>query len=130
MDFSFSFLSYLCHFILSITDCMDVDVSLDEQSDLDSDDYDTRLPDQKKFRKADINSKEYMQEVYRVIINNMDAKGKLQKINRVAFETKYHKEMKGNYIRPDPYFDAWMSVLGKQRKVFKPSLLVKFYPGQ
>lgn len=42
---------------------MDIDVTQDAQSDLDSDDVDVRYPDKKRFKQHDINGKEYMQEV-------------------------------------------------------------------
>ena len=75
------------------------------------------MPDKKRFRPEDINNKEYMLEVKRTILNNLD-KGRLYKVHVLSFHTKFSKELKFGYSRTDPYFDAWMCVLGKQRPEF------------
>lgn len=59
----------------------------------------------------------------------MDIHGDLHPIHHLSFVRKYDKQIKGTYLKADPLFDAWMAVVGKKRKQFKPELLLKFYPG-
>ena len=72
------------------------------------------LPPLKRFKCEDINSKEYFKEDKRVIFNNMDSCGFLSKLSVLNFHTKYRKELKRNYDRAEPLFDAWMTITGKQ----------------
>ena len=48
----------------------------------------------------------------------MDLCGSLGKRSVLNFHTKYWQELKRNYGRADPLFDAWMIVTGKQRPEF------------
>ena len=48
----------------------------------------------------------------------MDLCGSLNKLNVFNFHTKYQKELKRNYNRADPLFDAWMTITRKQRPEF------------
>ena len=63
-------------------------------------------------------SKEYFKEVKRIIFNDMDSYGSLSQLSVLNFHNKYRKELKRNYNRADPLFDAWMSIMGKQRPQF------------
>ena len=76
------------------------------------------LPPLKRFKCEDINSKEYFKEVKRIIFNNMDSYPSLSKLSVLNFHNKYRKELKRNYDRADPLFDAWMTITGKQRPEF------------
>ena len=44
----------------------------------------------------------------------MDSRGFLSKLSVLNFHTKYRKELKRNYDRAEPLFDAWMTIRGKQ----------------
>ena len=44
----------------------------------------------------------------------MDSCGSLSKLSVLNFHTKYRKELKRNYDRAEPLFDAWMTITGKQ----------------
>ena len=48
----------------------------------------------------------------------MDLCGSLGKLSVLNFHTKHRQELKRNYGRADPLFDAWMIVTGKQRPEF------------
>ena len=48
----------------------------------------------------------------------MDLFSSLTKLSDLNFCTKYRKELKGNYDRVDPLFDAWITITGKQRPEF------------
>ena len=48
----------------------------------------------------------------------MDSYGSLSKMSVLNFYNKYRKELKRNYDRADPLFDAWMTITGKQRPEF------------
>ena len=76
------------------------------------------LPPLKRFKCEDINSKEYFKEVKRIIFNNMDSYPSLSKLSVLNFHNKYRKELRRNYDRADPLFDAWMTITGKQRPEF------------
>lgn len=112
---------------------MDVDISDEEadvQSDLDSDEYDVRHPEKKRWKPNDFHEKQYYKEVYRVIVNQMDVGSRLHKLHSLNFVRKYDKELKNkNYVKPDAFFDAWMCVMGKRRKEFNPRQLIIYYPG-
>ena len=112
---------------------MDVDISdqeQDVQSEVDSDDYDVRHPEKKRWKPNDFHEKEYFKEVYRVIVNNMDYGTRLEKLCSLSFVRKYRLELKyKNYSKPDAYFDAWMCVMGRKRKEFNPRQLIIYYPG-
>ena len=54
-------------------------------------------------------------------------KSRLHKLHVLSFDTKYRKEIKNGYTRAGPYFDAWMCVLGKQRKQFNVKKLKKHH---
>ena len=110
---------------------VDIDTSEDEQlTDLDPNDYDVYQPEKKKFKPNDFDEKCYYKEVYRVIVNEMDKRGRLHRLDTLNFLRKYEKELKSkSYAKPDPHFDAWMCVLGRKRKEFNPRQLVKYYPG-
>ena len=56
-----------------------------------------------------------------MMFNNMDLCGSLSKLSVLNFDTKYWKELKRNYDRADPLFDAWMTITGKQRPEFRCS---------
>ena len=97
---------------------MDTDVnSPDEIEDEITSSYEF-LPPLKQFKCEDINSKEYFKEVKRIIFNDMDSYGSLSKLSVLNFHNKYRKELKRNYDRADPLFDAWMTITGKQRPEF------------
>ena len=98
-------------------DCMEIDVSSCESTEDELDDDDIRMPEKKRFKKEDINSKDYFTEVKRIILNNLDMTG-LSPIHVLSFDAKYRKEMKGEYLSPNPAFDAWMCVIGKSRPQF------------
>ena len=89
---------------------MDVEVnSPDETEDRITSSYEF-LPPLNRFKCEDINSKEYFKEVKRMMFNNMDLCGSLSKLSVLNFDTKYWKELKRNYDRADPLFDAWMTI--------------------
>ena len=93
---------------------MDVEVnSPDETEDRITSSYEF-LPPLNRCKCEDINSKEYFKEVKRMMFNNMDLCGSLSKLSVLNFDTKYRKELKRNYDRADPLFDAWMTITGKQ----------------
>ena len=97
---------------------MDVEVnSPDETEDRITSSYEF-LPPLNQCKCEDINSKEYFKEVKRMMFNNMDLCGSLSKLSVLNFDTKYRKELKRNYDRADPLFDAWMTITGKQRPEF------------
>ena len=48
----------------------------------------------------------------------MDSYVSLSKLSVLNFHNKYRKELKRNYDRADPLFDAWMTITGKQRAEF------------
>ena len=48
----------------------------------------------------------------------MDSYGSLSKMSVLNFYNKYRKELKRNYDRADPLFDAWMTNTGKQGPEF------------
>ena len=97
---------------------MDVEVnSPDETEDRITSSYEF-LPPLNRFKCEDNKSKEYFKEVKRMIFNNMDLCGSLSKLSVLNFDTKYRKELKRNYDRADPLFDAWMTITGKQRPEF------------
>ena len=97
---------------------MDVEVnSPDETEDRITSSYEF-LPPLNRCKCEDINSKEYFKEVKRMMFNNMDLCGSLSKLSVLNFDTKYRKELKRNYDRADPLFDAWMTITGKQRPEF------------
>ena len=96
---------------------MEINVSPCESTEDEIDDDDIRMPERKQFKKEDINSREYFTEVKRVILNNLDKTG-LSPIHVLSFNAKYRKEMKGEYLSPNPSFDAWMCVIGKCRPQF------------
>ena len=91
--------------------------SLDETEDEITSSYEFLSP-LKGFKCEDINSKEYFKEVKRIILNDMDSYGSLSKLSVLNFHNKYRKELKRNYDRADPLFDAWMTITGKQRPEF------------
>ena len=101
------------------SDCMDVQVnSRDETEDEITSSYEF-LPPLKRFECEDINSKEYLsQESKKNNIHYMDSHGSLSKLSALNFHSKYRKELKRNYEREDPLFDAWMTITGKQRPEF------------
>ena len=109
---------------------MDVDLeSEDPQTDLDPDDIEVRMPDKKRFKPNDFDTKQYHKEVYRIIVTNMEVEDRLDYLYAMSFDRKYSKALKfGNYTKPDPVFDAWMCVYGKSRDQFDPKLLIKYYP--
>ena len=93
---------------------MDVEVnSPDETEDRITSSYEF-LPPLNRFKCEDNKSKEYFKEVKRMMFNNMDLCGSLSKLSVLNFDTKYRKELKRNYDRADPLFDAWMTITGKQ----------------
>ena len=97
---------------------MDVEVnSPDETEDRITLSYEF-LPPLNRFKCEDNKSKEYFKEVKRMMFNNMDLCGSLSKLSVLNFDTKYRKELKRNYDRADPLFDAWMTITGKQRAEF------------
>ena len=97
---------------------MDVEVnSPDETEDRITSSYEF-LPPLNRFKCEDNKSKEYFKEVKRMMFNNMDLCGSLSKLSVLNFDTKYRKELKRNYDRADPLFDAWMTITGKQRPEF------------
>ena len=97
---------------------MDVEVnSPDETEDRITSSYEF-LPPLNRCKCEDINSKECFKEVKRMMFNNMDLCGSLSKLSVLNFDTKYRKELKRNYDRADPLFDAWMTITGKQRPEF------------
>ena len=97
---------------------MDVEVnSPDETEDRITSSYEF-LPPLNRCKCEDINSKEYFKEVKRMMFNNMDLCCSLSKLSVLNFDTKYRKELKRNYDRADPLFDAWMTITGKQRPEF------------
>ena len=97
---------------------MDVEVnSPDETEDRITSSYEF-LPPLNRCKCEDINSKEYFKEVKRMMFNNMDLCGSLSKLSVLNCDTKYRKELKRNYGRADPLFDAWMTITGKQRPEF------------
>ena len=91
--------------------------SLDETEDEITSSYEFLSP-LKRFKCEDINSKEYFKEVKRIILNDMDSYGSLSKLSVLNFHNKYRKELRRNYDRADPLFDAWMTITGKQRPEF------------
>ena len=96
---------------------MGIDVSSCESTEEEMDEMEIHMPDRKKFKIEDINSKEYFLEVKRIILNDLDTPG-LIPIHVLIFDNKYRKEMKGGYISPNPKFDAWMCVIGKSLPQF------------
>ena len=48
----------------------------------------------------------------------MDLCGSFRKLSVLNFHTKHRKELKRNYDRADPLFDACMAITGKQRPEF------------
>ena len=112
---------------------MDVDIEGTEDehlTDLDPDDCDVYRPEKKKFKPNDFDEKCYYKEVYKIIVNEMDKREHLHKLDTLNFLRKYRKELKSKqYTKPDPFFDAWQCVFGRRRKEFNPRQLVKYYPG-
>lgn len=96
---------------------MDIDVTPSATPEVSIDRLDINMPNQKRFKREDTNTKNYFTEVKRVLLNNLD-EIRLCKLHVLSFHTKYRKELRGNYIRADPVFDAWMCVLGKNRPQF------------
>ena len=107
---------------------MDVEVnSPDETEERITSSYEF-LPPLNRCKCEDINSKEYFKEVKRMMFNNMDLCGSLSKLSVLNFDTKYRKELKRNYDRADPLFDAWMTITGKQRPEFDVQMFKKNNP--
>ena len=93
---------------------MDVEVnSPDETEDEITSSYEFLTP-LKRFKCEEINSKEYFQEIKRIIFNNMNLYGSLSKLSVFNVHTKCRKEPERIYHRADPLFDAWITIAGKQ----------------
>ena len=86
-------------------------------------------PPQKRFRSDEINTKAYYKEVKRLISRDLDFSDGLHEKSVLGFSNRYHKELKNDaYSRPDPYYDGWMMLIGKQRDAFDAELFLKTYP--
>ena len=111
---------------------MDIDVTPSETPEVSIDRLDINMPNQKRFKREDTNTKNYFTEVKRVLLNNLD-EIRLSKLHVLSFQSKYRRELRGNYVKADPVSDAWMCVLGKKRPQFdvvefkrmNPSVLTK-----
>ena len=87
------------------------------------------LPLRKRFKYKNINTKSYYQEVKRVNFNNTNASyGGLQNVHVFSFHKKYSTELKTKYDKSEPYFDEWMTVLGKQGPELDASLFQQNNP--
>ena len=58
----------------------------------------------------------------------MNAIGHLHPLHVLNFHNKHYKELKREYLRPDPDFDAWMTVLGRYREIFNVALFKQRCP--
>ena len=90
----------ICH--LDNSDSIESGISSDSAA------YKTTL----KFSKSEIGNDAYLSEVRRIIYNEMDCRG-INGCHWHSFNATFRKRRGLSYVKPDPWFDAWLTVQGK-----------------
>ena len=71
-----------------------------------NDDGSITFKTRQKFLNRDIGSCQYNREVRRIILNDMDANGKLESCYWLSFSQTYQRKGGDKYVKADPWFDA------------------------
>ena len=73
-----------------------------------------------------INSAPYMKAVYKVL--STDLQYDIDETDYLSFLEKWKKVKGALYSKPDPLFDAWMLVSGRERDAFDENKFREMYP--